>query len=315
MLSGRLAEKIIFYGGISMNLKKSFAVLAVSLLCATAASATLQIGIPDDVTNGARGIKLLEKAGLIKVDPAAGFVPELKDVTEYLYDIEIVPTQANTLVSTLDDFAGSTINSSFSVPAGLVPSRDALLIEKQDGSGENPFVNVIVAQVAKKDDPDYKKIVAAYNTPVVAQYILEKFKEARFPAFAYDEKAPRTEGLVEKVDNYQSSKKGKRIIRLGVCGSMDGQWDAVQMILDEQGANLYIDRIEFGAYNLPNEALHTGDLDLNAFQHKAYLAKDAGKNGYDIVAIGDTVIAPLSLFSKQFKTLDELKAAAGPAKK
>ena len=47
---------------------------------------------------------LLEKVGLIEVDDKAGWTPELKDVTKYKYNIEIVPTQANTLVSTLDDF-------------------------------------------------------------------------------------------------------------------------------------------------------------------------------------------------------------------
>lgn len=85
----------------------------------------VKIGIPDDATNGGRAIKLLEAAGLIEVDPAAGWQPELKDVTGYLYNIEIVPTQANTLPSTLDDFGASTINGTYAIPIGLVPSRTA----------------------------------------------------------------------------------------------------------------------------------------------------------------------------------------------
>ena len=66
--------------------------LVAGTVSASAASPVL-IGIPDDATNGGRAIKLLESVGLITVDPEAGWVPELKDVTGYLYNIEIVPTQ------------------------------------------------------------------------------------------------------------------------------------------------------------------------------------------------------------------------------
>lgn len=82
-------------------------------------SEPVKIGIPSDATNGGRGLLLLEKAGLIEVDDKAGWTPELKNVTKYKYNIEIVPTQANTLVSTLDDFGAATINGTYAVPAGL----------------------------------------------------------------------------------------------------------------------------------------------------------------------------------------------------
>lgn len=88
------------------------------------------------------------RPGFIKVDPAAGYTPEIKDITDYLYNVEVTPVAANTLPSTLGDFAASTINGTYAVPYGLIPSRDALLIEKQDENGENPYVNVIVARTA-----------------------------------------------------------------------------------------------------------------------------------------------------------------------
>ena len=100
-------------------------------------------------------------------------------------------------------------------------------------------------------------------------------------------------------------------MKVGVCGSANDQWKAVQKILDDEGANIYIELVEFDAYNLPNEALNSGEIDLNAFQHKAYLEKDAGGNGYDLAVIGDTLIAPLSLYSKQVDSLDALKELAG----
>ena len=101
------------------------------------------------------------------------------------------------------------------------------------------------------------------------------------------------------------------MVKVGVCGANNDQWKAVQQVLDEQNAGIYIELVEFDAYNLPNEALHSGEVDLNAFQHKAYLNNDAGKNGYDVVAIGDTLIAPLTLYSQNFDSVDAIKEAAG----
>ena len=99
--------------------KKIVAFAATAALTITSAAAladTLQIGVPDDGTNLSRGIKLLESAGLIEVDPAAGYTPEIKDITKYLYNIEVTPVAANTLPSTLGDFAASTINGTYAVP-------------------------------------------------------------------------------------------------------------------------------------------------------------------------------------------------------
>ena len=275
-------------------------------------SAPLKIGVPDDATNQARAIKLLETAGLITVDPAVGFSPELKDVTSYIYNIEIVPTQANTLTSTLDDFGASTINGTYATSYGLVPSKDALIIETQDESGNNPYVNILVARSADKDNPIYQEIVKAYNSEVYAKYLLAKYKEAYYPSVTYtDEGKFSADTIVDFIDNYKSDKAGKTVVKIGVCGSANEYLNAVQYQLDQNGANIYIDAIVFDAYNLPNEALNSGDIDLNAFQHKAYLNKEIAANGYKIEPICDTLIAPLSLYSKKASNLDQLKELAG----
>ena len=117
--------------------------------------------------------------------------------------------------------------------------------------------------------------------------------------------------MVEEIDAYKSSKDGKTVVTLGVCGASNDYWYAVQKVLDAQGANIYIELVEFDAYNLPNEALNSGDIDLNSFQHKAYLANEVGTQGYEIEAIGDSIMAPLTLYSKQYDSVDALKAAAG----
>ena len=301
-----------------MNVKKTFfAVFSAFILTSVAfAAEPVKITIADDATNGARSIKLLEAAGFIKVDPKAGFAPELKDVTEYLYDIEILPVQANTLAGTLDDVDACIVGGSYGIPEGLIPSRNGLFVEGADGSLDNPFICVIVARETEKNDPDYAKVVSAYRTPLVAQFMLQEWKEARYPAFPFDraqfDTAP---DFLDRLNNYKSPRDGKRVIRVGVCGAMNNMWNAVQKVLDDRGDRIFIELVEFDAFPIPNEALNNGDIELNAFQHKAYLAKDIRKNGYKIVPVGDTYLGPQGLYSHKYKSLDELKAAAGPAKK
>ena len=292
---------------------------ALLTLCACGGKSTepLKIGIPDDATNGGRAIKLLETAGLIEVDPAAGWTPELKDVTKYIYNIEIVPTTANTLPSTLDDFGGATINGTYAAPVGLIPSKDGLIIESQtgasDGSG-NPYVNIIVARSADKDSEVYAKVVEAFQTDLVAQYTVAKYNESYVPAFEYTNTDMTDEELLDLIDNYKSDPAGKTVVKFGVCGASNDHYKACQYVLDQENAGIYLDLITFDAYNLPNEALNNGDIDLNSFQHKAYLAKEVDSLGYEIETIGDTIMAPLTLYSAKYDTLDALKEAAGLVK-
>ena len=161
----------------------------------------LRLAIPSDGTNLSRGIKLLETAGFIEVNPAAGYTPEMKDITKLVYNVEVVPQMANTLPQTLNDYAGATINGTYALPAGFVPSRDGLIIEKQSSSGDNPYVNVIVARTKDKDNALYAKIVKAYQSQTVAEYIFSKYKESYFPAFAYGTiDANTAAATVKKVD-------------------------------------------------------------------------------------------------------------------
>lgn len=281
--------------------------------CGAAKKEAVKIGIPDDATNGGRAIKLLETAGLITVDPAAGWTPELKDVTQYLYNVEIVPTTANTLPSTLDDYGAATINGTYAIPVGLVPSRDGLIQESQaeaSEGGENPYVNIIVARSADKDNELYQKIVAAHQTDIVGQYIVAKYKEAFVPVFDYAD-TMTDEEVLDLIDNYKSTPDGKTTVSVGVCGASNQHWNAVQYVLDQENAGIYIELVEFDAYNLPNEAVDSGEVDLNAFQHKAYLATEVSSQGYEIEVIGDTFMAPLTLYSNQYKSVDALKEAAG----
>ena len=287
-------------------------VISVCIALTVSASAeTLQIGIPDDGTNLSRGIKLLEAAGLITVDPDAGYAPELADITGTLYDIEVVPAPANTLPSTLGDYGASAINGNYAIPNGLIPSRDGLIIEQQSEHEDNPYVNIIAVRTEDAENETYQKIVDAYQTQLVAEFMLIDFNEIYYPAFTYDSNIQMTADEVKEIAGYVSDKDGKTVVKVGVCGANNDQWKAVQKILDDENAGIYIELVEFDAYNQPNEALNSGEIDLNAFQHKAYLINDAANNGYDLTVLGDTLIAPLTLYSAKYDSLDALKEAAG----
>lgn len=164
-------------------------------------SNALKIAIPSDGTNLSRGIKLLETAGFIEVNQKAGYTPEMKDITKFIYNVEVIPQTANTLPQTLDDYAGATINGTYAIPTGLRPSKDGLIIEKQSESGDNPYVNVIVARTSDINNKTYKKIVDAFQSQTVAEYLLTKFSEAFFPIFDYKPfSAEEGEATVKAVD-------------------------------------------------------------------------------------------------------------------
>ncbi len=294
------------------------AILAVGTFsftsCNGGKTTAIKIGIPDDATNQARAIKLLETAGLIEVDPAAGATPEMRDITKYIYNIEICPTAANTLPSLLGDYGACTINGTFATSAGLLPSRDALITEDQGDEGIKESINIIAARTAEKDSETYKTIVDAFHTEEVAVYMLEKYTETYFPAFKYEKTMTETPAeFVAAIDAYKSSKDGKTVVTVGVCGPKNDFWKAVQKVLDDRNANIYIELKEFSSYNLPNEALANGEIDLNSFQHYAYLNKECAENNFDLTAVGESLFAPLSLYSQKYESLDALKTAAGLA--
>ena len=121
----------------------------------------------------------------------------------------------------MDDFGAATINGTYAIPAGLKPKKDGLITEVQEVGSDNPFINVIVARTADKDNEDYQKVVKAYQSQLVAEYILEKNKGASVPAFDYDKDYRVDKNFVSDIEGYQSSSDGKKVIKIGTCGSAD----------------------------------------------------------------------------------------------
>ena len=104
-----------------------------------------------------------------------------------------------------------------------------------------------------------------------------------------------------------TTEDGKTIVKVGVVGEYNAQWDTVNELLADDG--IEVELVKFTDYAAPNRALNDGEIDLNDFQHKAFLANDVQQNGYEIEAIGDTIIAPLSIYNNKDKisSVEEIK--------
>lgn len=141
------------------------------------------IAIPSDATNGGRSLKVLESAGLIKVNPKAGYTPSVSDITENKLNIKIKEVEASQTSRLLDDVDASIINGGHAIDAGLNPLKDAIYIEKSSGETKNPYINVIAARSEDKNNSNYKKVVDAFRSEEVAKVIKEVYKGAYEPAW------------------------------------------------------------------------------------------------------------------------------------
>jgi len=135
------------------------------------------ISVPNDPTNEARALRLLEKAGLIKLK-SGEFVTKA-DITENPKKYDIQEIEAAQLPRTLNDVDISVINTNFALSAGLNPLKDALLIEGKD----SPYANVLAVRKEDKDKDYIKALSKALNSEEIRKFIEEKYKGSIVPAF------------------------------------------------------------------------------------------------------------------------------------
>ena len=138
-----------------------------------------KFGIPNDPTNGGRGLLVLQEKGLIKLRPEAGLKATPLDVIDNPKKIKFVELDAAQLPRSLDDLDGSAINTNFALSAGLNPGKDAIA---QEGA-KSPYVNLIAVREADKDKPWVSKLVKAYQSEEVRKFIQTEFKGAVIPGF------------------------------------------------------------------------------------------------------------------------------------
>lgn len=138
----------------------------------------MTVAVPNDPTNGARGLLLLQKAGFIKIKDGVKY-PTPQDITENAKHLQIKELEAAQIPRSLDDVDFAAINTNYAMDAGLNPVTDALLREDKD----SPYANILAVHEDDKDNPTLKKIVEIYNSDVIRKYIEEHYKGALIPAF------------------------------------------------------------------------------------------------------------------------------------
>lgn len=135
------------------------------------------ISIPNDGSNGARALKLLESKGLIKLTDKE--LPSVLDIKENSKKLKIIEMEAAQLPNTLDDVDLSIINTNFAIQANLNPLKDALFIEGND----SPYANILVTKEGNENTEWFKALEEALNSDKIKKFIEEKYNGSIVPAF------------------------------------------------------------------------------------------------------------------------------------
>ena len=103
-----------------------------------------------------------------------------------------------------------------------------------------------------------------------------------------------------------SSSGGNKVVKVGFAGDSDYQiWNPIVSKLSNEG--ITVELYTFSDYTIPNQALNDGEIDLNAFQHYAYFNDEVSNKGYDLVAIADTYISAMNIYSQKISNVSEIK--------
>lgn len=129
-------------------------------------------GLPNDPTNGARALYILEEAGFIKIKEDKRETASIYDIEENPKNIEFIELEAAQIPKQLSEVDAAAINTNFALAAGIDPKEDSILLE----STNSPYVNYIVVRAENKDDPTIQKFVKAYQSEEVRKFIEDEFK-------------------------------------------------------------------------------------------------------------------------------------------
>ncbi len=142
-----------------------------------------QIAVPNDATNEARALLLLESAGLIKLKDNTDISTTLKDITENPKNLDIVELEASQIPRSLEDVDIAVVNGNYAVEAGFNAKEDALAFEEQDSPSAKSYVNVIAVKNGNEDNEGVQALIRALQTDKVKKYIEENYQGAVLPMF------------------------------------------------------------------------------------------------------------------------------------
>lgn len=140
-----------------------------------------QVAIPNDVSNQARALKLLESAGLIKLKKNFGLNGTTKDIKSNPKDLKIKAVDAQQTARALSDVDISVINNGVATKAGKDAKKDPIYLEKASSDAVKPYINVVAVNSKDKDNKTYKKIIELYHSKEAQKALKEDTKDGEKP--------------------------------------------------------------------------------------------------------------------------------------
>ena len=141
-----------------------------------------QIAVPNDGTNEARALLLLEQEGLITLKQGVGLSATKSDIASNPHNYEIVELEAQLLTTTLQDVDVAVINGNYAIDAGLKVS-EALAVEAADGAAAEAYANVITVKAGNENNDAVKALVEVLQSDKIKTYIEETYDGAVVPLF------------------------------------------------------------------------------------------------------------------------------------
>ena len=256
----------------------------------------IQIAVPNDTTNEARALLLLQENGIIKLADGAGITATKNDIVENPYNVEIVEAEAAQLPNQLQDVDYAVINSNYAISAGLNPVSDSLLIE---GSA-SAYANILTVKEGNETSPKTLALKAALESQQVVDFINEKYNGSVVSVVENP-----TDGYDATVD--YDALKGETITIAASPAPHAEILEVVKTILADKGITLDIQ--VYNDYVVPNTVVDDGTVDANYFQHLPYLEDFNAQNGTHIVSVSAIHVEPMGLYGGKQTTLDAVTAS------
>ena len=141
------------------------------------------IAVPNDGTNEARALMLLEAQGLIKLNEEAGFTATKLDIVENPLNLDIQELDAAQLVRALEDVDMAVINGNYAIQGGLNAGKDALAVEDKDSEAIQTYANVLVVKEGNEKDEGILALAKALQSEEVKAFIEENYEGAVIAMF------------------------------------------------------------------------------------------------------------------------------------
>lgn len=139
------------------------------------------IAVPNDTTNEARALLLLEANGIIKLKDGAGLTATVKDIAENPKNVKIQELEAAQVPRVKDEVAFVVLNGNYALQAGFSVSKDSIAYEKSDSEAAKTYVNVIAVKKGNENKPGIKALVEVLKSDEIKKFINDKYDGAVVP--------------------------------------------------------------------------------------------------------------------------------------